>query len=209
MHLNKNICESLVGTIMNTKGKGKDHENARADLEEMGIRPELYVQEAENGKDLPVAATIMSKKEKKELCKFLHRVKFPAGYGSNFVRLVNMKELKLNFAMMMSRDCHVLMTSLLPVVIKNVLPLKVRETVMSLCFFFNAIEQKVIDDKLLTALDRWLHETLCLMEAFFPLTFFDIMVHLTVHLVQEIHYLGCSYLHGSTRCFLMRDTWVS
>ena len=55
---------------MNTKGKGKEHENARADLEEMGIRPELYVQEAENGKDLPVAATTMSRNEKKELCQF-------------------------------------------------------------------------------------------------------------------------------------------
>jgi len=52
MHLKKNICESLVGTIMNTKGKGKDHENARADLEEMGIRPELYVEEQKMEKTL-------------------------------------------------------------------------------------------------------------------------------------------------------------
>ena len=86
------------------------------------------------------------------------------------------------------------MTSVLPVAIKNVLPVKVRETVLSL-YFFNAIEQKVIDDKLLTALDRQLHETHCLMEAFFSPTFFDIMVHLTVHFVQEIHYLDPSYLH--------------
>ena len=97
--------------------------------------------------------------------------------------------------MMKSHDYHVLMTSVLPVAIRNVLPVKVCETVMSLYFFFNVIEQNVIDDNLLTALDRRLHETLCLMEAFFPLTFFDIMVHLTVHLVQEIHYLGPSYLH--------------
>jgi len=157
MHLKKNICESLVGTIMNTKGKGKDRENARADLEEMGIRPELYIKEAENGKDLPVAATTMSRKEKKELCQFLHSIKFPSVYGSNFARLVSMKELKLNFAMMKSHDCHVLMTSVLPVAIKNVLPVKVCETVMSLCFLFNDIEQKVIDDKLLTDLDRRLH----------------------------------------------------
>ena len=62
--------------------------------------------------------------------------------------------------------------------------MKIRETVMSLCFFFSAIEQKVIDDELLTALDIRLYETLSLMEAFFPPTFFDIMVHLTVHFVQ-------------------------
>src|SRR6185312_1054215 len=170
---------------MNTKDKEKDYENARADLEEMGIRPKLYVEEVENGKALPVAATTMSKKEKKELCQFLHSVKFPSGYSSNFARLVSMKELKLNFAMMKSHDCHVLMTSVLPVAIKNVLPVKVCETVMSLCFLFNDIEQKVIDDELLTALDRRLHETLCLIEAFFPPTYFDIMVHLTIHLVQE------------------------
>jgi len=66
--------------------------------------------------------------------------------------------------MMKSHDCHVLMTSILPVAIRNVLPVKVRETVMSLCFFFNAIEQKVIDDYQQTTLDRQLHETLCLME---------------------------------------------
>ena len=87
------------------------------------------------------------------------------------------------------------MTLVLPVAIRNVLPVKVRETVMSLYFFFNAIEQKVIDDDLLIALDSRLHEAPCLMEAFFPPTFSDIMVHLTVHLVQEIHYLGPSYLH--------------
>ena len=51
MHLKKNICESLVGTVMNTKGKGKDPENAKADLDVMGIHPELYIQEAENGKN--------------------------------------------------------------------------------------------------------------------------------------------------------------
>ena len=46
----------------------------------MGIRPELYVEEAENGNALHVAATTMSRKEKKELCQFLQSVKFPSGY---------------------------------------------------------------------------------------------------------------------------------
>jgi len=181
--------------MINTKGKGKDHENARADLEEMGIRLELYIQEAENKKDLPVATTTMSEKEKKELCKFLHSAKFSVGYGSNFTRLVNMKERKLNFDTMKSHDCHMLMKSLLLVAIRNVLPVKVCETVMSLCFFFNAIKQLVIDVEPLPALERRLQETLCLIEAFFPLTFLDIMVHLTIRLVKEVHYLAPSYLH--------------
>jgi len=88
------------------------------------------VSTAENGKDLPATATTMSKMEKKELCGFLHSIKFPSGYSSNFARLVSMKELKLNFAMMKSHDCHVLMISVLSIAIRNVLPVKVRETVM-------------------------------------------------------------------------------
>ena len=82
----------------------------------------------------------MSKKKNKELCKFLHSIKFLSGYGFNFARFVNMKELKLNFSITKCHDCHMLMMSLLPVAIRNVLPMKVRETVMSFCFFFNAIE---------------------------------------------------------------------
>ena len=42
MHLKKNVCESLLGTLMNNRNKTKDHQRARADLEDLDIRPELY-----------------------------------------------------------------------------------------------------------------------------------------------------------------------
>jgi hypothetical protein len=38
-------------------------------------------------------------------------------------------------------------------------------------------------------------ETLCLLEATFPTSFFDLMLHLTAHLSREIWFLGPSYLH--------------
>jgi hypothetical protein len=41
MHIKKNVCGSLLGTLMNDKWKTKDHAKARADLEELDIRPEL------------------------------------------------------------------------------------------------------------------------------------------------------------------------
>ena len=41
MHVKRNVCSSLFGTLMNDKHKTKDHENARKDLEELGIRPKL------------------------------------------------------------------------------------------------------------------------------------------------------------------------
>jgi hypothetical protein len=44
-------------------------------------------------------------------------------------------------------------------------------------------------------LERRHFETLCLLEATFPPSFFDLMLHLTTHLVWEISFLGPSYLH--------------
>jgi hypothetical protein len=64
-----------------------------------------------------------------------------------------------------------------------------------LCLFFNAIEQKVIDEEKLLDLERRHFETPCPLEATFPASFFDLMLHLTAHLVREIWFLGPSYVH--------------
>jgi hypothetical protein len=66
---------------------------------------------------------------------------------------------------------------------------------MSLCFFFNAISQKVLDERSLDKLEKNIFETMCLLEAYFPPTFFDVSIHLIAHLVKEIRYLGPVFLH--------------
>ena len=104
MHVKKNVCESVLGTLLQQKNKGKDHKNAREDLKDMGIRPELYVDEIDMGTDLPVAATTLSKVERQEFCEFLHGLKVPSGYSSNFMRLVSVKDMKMNFNLMKSHD---------------------------------------------------------------------------------------------------------
>jgi hypothetical protein len=87
------------------------------------------------------------------------------------------------------------MTALLPVALRGIKTELVRDAVMSLCLFFNAIEQKVIDEEKRLDLERRHFETLCLLEATFPLSFFDLMLHLTTHLLREIWSLVPSYLH--------------
>ena len=42
MHIEKNVCDNLIGTILNLDGKTKDNIKARLDLKEMGIRQELH-----------------------------------------------------------------------------------------------------------------------------------------------------------------------
>ena len=66
---------------------------------------------------------------------------------------------------------------------------------MSLSFCFNAISQKVIDETTLDDLEKNFFHTICLLEAYFPPSFFDVSVHLMVHLVREIRYLGPMFLH--------------
>ena len=38
MHVEKNICDSVIGMLLNIQGKTKDGLNTRQDLVEMGIR---------------------------------------------------------------------------------------------------------------------------------------------------------------------------
>lgn len=52
MHIEKNICVALVGTILGIKGKNKNTEKARKDLKNMGIRPELHLVERGDGSSL-------------------------------------------------------------------------------------------------------------------------------------------------------------
>jgi hypothetical protein len=39
MHIEKDVCESLLGTLFNTDGKTRDHGHAQADIKKMGIMP--------------------------------------------------------------------------------------------------------------------------------------------------------------------------
>jgi hypothetical protein len=137
----------LVEHCYNRSPKEKNHKNAREDLKDLGIRLELYAEETETGTDLPVAATTLSKAERKEFCHILHDLKVPSGYSSNFTSLVSVKDKKMNFNLMKSHDCHVLMTTFLRVALTRIKTEQVRDAVTSLCLFFNVIEQKVIDEE--------------------------------------------------------------
>ncbi|RVW37618.1 PH, RCC1 and FYVE domains-containing protein 1 [Vitis vinifera] len=97
MHIEKNVCESIIGTLLNIPGKMKDGLNSRLDLLEMGLRCELG-------------------------------------------------------------------------------------------------PSKVVDVSALDKLQNDLVVTLCLLEKYFPPSFFDIMLHLTIHLVREVRLCGPVYL---------------
>ena len=63
---------------------------------------------------------------KRALISFFNELKVPMGYYVNPKRLVNMRELKFNYGCMKAHDCHVIMTQLLLVALRGILPPKVR-----------------------------------------------------------------------------------
>ncbi|XP_074359908.1 uncharacterized protein LOC141700032 [Apium graveolens] len=104
MHIEKNICESLLGTLLNIPGKTKDRESVRLDMADIGIRTELRPKTPEKKEKVPLASWNLSNAEKK------------------------------------------------------------------------------------------LVETLCQLEKHFPPSFFDVMIHLSIHLVREVKLCGPIFL---------------
>ncbi|CAN1224932.1 hypothetical protein LINPERPRIM_LOCUS2370 [Linum perenne] len=77
------------------------------------------------------------------------------------------------------------MQQILPLAIRRLLPKQVCKPIIQLCSFFKELCSKVGRVESLNKLESQIALTLCHLERIFPPSFFDIMVHLTVHLVYE------------------------
>jgi len=45
MHVEKNVCDNIIGTLLNITGNTKDGVKARKDLVEIGIRKQLALEQ--------------------------------------------------------------------------------------------------------------------------------------------------------------------
>lgn len=184
MHIEKNVCDNLIGTLLND-AKSKDNLEARLDLVDLGIRPDLHPQILEDGRYIiPPACFTMSRESKETLCSIIQSIKMPYGYASNISRCVDMKDCK--FIGLKSHDCHILIEHLLPLALRSCYPNKdIMFIVVNLSNFFKSLCSKVLDISELDKLKEQVVLTLCKMEKLFIPSFFTIMVHLIVHLVDE------------------------
>jgi hypothetical protein len=151
MHVQKNMFESIIGTLLDIKGKTKEWLNSRMDLVNLGIKKELHHVLQENGKyHLPAASYNLNVDEKHAMCVWLKNLKVPSGFYSSIWSIVSMKDLTVtNYN---SHDCHVMLTTYLPFSIMAINPLFLKMTITRLCYFFNRISQKVIDSDVLASL---------------------------------------------------------
>ena len=208
MHIIKNVCESLLATLLNMLEKTKDAMKARKDLAYLSIREELQIDKPEKGDEpeepgkkrkqreyyCPPSCFTLSPSELEQFYKCLLEIKLPTGYAGLIRRYLDPK--KHNFSGMKSHDCHVMMTQILPVAIRGIMEPHVRETLTSLCHFLDIITRKSISVKKLGTLKEEITVILCELEMYFPPAFFDIMVHVLIHVVDDIIDLGPAFLHN-------------
>ncbi|XP_028051487.1 uncharacterized protein LOC114256109 [Camellia sinensis] len=189
MHIEKNICENFYGTMLAIDGKNKDTYKARDDLQEMGIRQELHLQRKDNGSVVkPRAAYTLDSRQIDGFCEFLKSISYPDGYAANISRCVTSKNGRLSG--MKSHDCHVLLQRLLPIGMRGFVNKEICTTLFELGNFFQELCSKTLRQTDLEKMEERIVLILCKLEKNFPPAFFDVMVHLAVHLPREAMFAG-------------------
>ncbi|XP_050387393.1 uncharacterized protein LOC126803675 [Argentina anserina] len=185
MHIEKNVCDSVVGTVFGFKDKTKDTLKARKDLQMMNIRPHLWLKQSGSGPTLkmPLAPYRVNPANEKKHFKWFEAIKYPHGYAGNISRCVKVGENKL--IGLKTHDCHIMLQRLFPVVIRPYLRPDVVEPLVALSRFFQQLCARELKKSDVLELKEDIVYIMCKLERIFPPAFFDVMIHLMVHLPEQ------------------------
>ncbi|GMP49669.1 hypothetical protein CsSME_00016587 [Camellia sinensis var. sinensis] len=150
----------------------------------MKIRKELHLKRRADGSfEKPQALYSLSSDERHGFCEFLKSIKYPDGYAANISKCVSTKGEKLTG--LKSHDCHILLQRLLSIGMRGYLHNDICVTLFELGNFFQELCSKTLKVKDLENLEDCIVLILCKLEKIFPPAFFDVMVHLAIHLPRE------------------------
>jgi hypothetical protein len=170
LHIEKNICDNILGTLPELEGKNKDTVNARIDLEIMKFKKKLWMNDEGDIYRKPHAPWTLDKERKIRLCKFLGRTRFPDGYCSNWERCVDTVAGKVTG--MKTHDWHILLQRILPSGLKGIaLAKEMYQTIAELGRFFRDLCAKTVRKAVLKRYDVEIVIILCKIEKLFPLHF--------------------------------------
>ena len=97
MHIEKNVVDNIIGTLLNLDGKTKDNLKVYQHLKDMGIRSELHLEKVRNDKTpAPHACYYMNTSENDGFLQLLKDVRVLDGYSSNISHCVKLKECKIS-----------------------------------------------------------------------------------------------------------------
>lgn len=184
MHIEKNIAESVLKFLFGEK----DTPESRRDMQEMGQRRELWLRPRSNRLKYfkPPAPYVFTDAEKKLFVDAVSAIRTPTGYGSALGKHLK----KDRFMGLKSHDYHCLVQQIIPVAIRTMLQPLQRTALIRLGKCFSRICARVVLKSELETLRLYVVETMCILEVCFPPSFFDIMQHTLVHLVDEVEMCG-------------------
>ncbi|KAL6495076.1 hypothetical protein OROGR_030758 [Orobanche gracilis] len=196
MHTEKNVAAHILDTILSKKDKSKDTIQGREDMRELGIHRDQWMQtDAASGKQVkPIAPFCLNKAEKMDFLKTLKNLRLPSGFSSNLSNIVSLDPPGL--LVMKSHDYHVIMQYLLPVLLQHAFPThpELRRALHQISLFFNLLCSKVVSRREIQDAKYMVVEALCVLEKkYFPVSFFDISIHLIMHLADEALMCGPSH----------------
>ena len=84
MHIEKNICDNILGTLLEIEGKNKDTVGARVDLKKFKIREKFWMKDEGDTCFKPHAPWTLEKEKKQILCRFLAKTRFSDGLCSSW-----------------------------------------------------------------------------------------------------------------------------
>jgi hypothetical protein len=183
MHIEKNICESLMATILNVPEKTKDTIKARLDLKDLGTKRELQFRETGDSFQMSYARYTLSKEQKKDFCDFLREVKFRNGFASNISRCLNADGTKVQGPK--THDCPILLQRILPAAMREFLDKDIYEAMAELGTFFRQLCTRTLDKDVLAEMKKEIPIISVKLEKKNPPTLFDVMIHLAIHLPDE------------------------
>ena len=182
MHIEKNVRDNLLGTLLNIEGKTKDTDKARLTLADWNIRHELHLYQEGDRWMKPPSSYTLTPSERKRFTEFLRSVRFPDGFAGNLKKNVTADG---RLTGLKSHDCHVIMQRLLAPAIRPFLDRTIRDAIIELCNFFRLICSRTLVISDIEKAQEDVKLILCKLERIFPPDFFTIMVHLVMHLPEE------------------------
>lgn len=104
----------------------------------------------------------LEKNQKKTICKWVEKLRFPNGYVSNLRRCVNLTASRL--FRMKSHDGHVFMHRLMPIAFRETLPKYAWEALTMLSLFFKTLTVTSITTQDMERTEADIPITLCKLE---------------------------------------------
>jgi hypothetical protein len=121
MHIEKNICENILCTLLKVEGKTKDTMNAWLDLHDMNITPQYHGVQQDNSLKFLEARYVMKEKYRGKFCKFLKGAKFPDGYAANLAKSIS-AEGTMVVGKLKMHTFHVLLQRIIPTGLRGFVP---------------------------------------------------------------------------------------